>query len=1450
MSRSLILSFHSASKKYFRLKKQIKKSVSRGDFWRITTRRRSYLLHKIERLRRRLAALRTQIRFATAGAAVAMMMMAGTASAQNTSTNPLGPFNPAPMKNPLPPPQFHNFDHVTVNYTDMDGDGDLDVTIGNDNYFLQYYKNEGTPQRAYFQFVDDPVIFENVHLAGYIGDNRTNAAYADIDDDGDMDLLIGQSYTNTSPGQDDFLYFYRNDAGPGMQPHFVEPAEHNPFDEITLTSEGWPLFADVDGDGDQDLIVVGVYYDAQNARDAWVQFYRNTKSGHAFDVDPVFEYVPPDENPFYLDDSEASDYVSPAFADMDEDGDLDFIYATRNGSSGTIRYKRNDNGVFNDQDGAWQYNPNNPGESTGNPFENLILLSLENKYRSLAFGDLDGDGDQDLTVGLRVPLNSASASPYVYVENKGHGVMERSFDLDNPVTGVDFGDDTGASAIDYDQDGDLDIIVSGNGQFATTECDSEYTECLTNRRMEHVVIRNDDGEYRPMVFAIDPFESIDPQFDADGVPEGGTFVFADADGDSDADVFMMFKNTYPHLLYFRNEGNGSYTELPVEESPLSFLDDTFGTISIDFADLDEDGLLDLVLGAYDDRLRLYKNTGSIGEPVYTPKPEWETGFEDSYLNNYCRPKFVDLDNDGDMDIVVGKYRDIYYYENIGTPSNPNYVEYVDNNHGSPDPDRFKNPFADVHNGGGSPDAPMPLLADLDGDGDKDLLFGSAYGTFTYYENQNPTPVVTQGRTEIELPFDDSVVLDSQITLTDPDNDKISSIVVRIVPYDQGNEKLDFDDVYPDIEGSWNDDAGELTLTGTATIADFQLALRSVEYYNFLPLEGFERRAHGRSVNGRTISKTVTFTALDADLTAATTNILTYHITHANQLPAIAPVTFSATYNSTPLQLTPGITVTDSDDGSLHSAEVAFTGGTYRLGEDTLSLSAAVAGITSSFDSGTGRLTLTGIGSVADYQTILRSLTYSNLLGAGANTTARTLSIKVYDGESDSNAGLINMSLFVSNSPPDLAPATSSATYVPPSIAVNGAISATDDGTTITSATVMFTNGFIFGEDKLLFTNQNGITGTFNDTTAVLSLSGIASVGAYQTALRSVAYANVATTRTPGSRMISFTVNDGSFDSNASVATVIIPNTPPTITGTGSNFWASGEVVINSNIVLNDTDDSVLQGATVQITAGFNVAEDQLIFVDQNGITGAISPGSPLLVLSGTSTVANYQAALRSVRYKNTSAIPSTADREFTFTVTDGGTITTLTGSVIVINKPPTVALPERKTRAGGNIAFVIDEILDDPDDNLDLSTIAVTSSQNASITVDAEIITIDYKNLAAFKGMDNISVSVCDTGGRCATASLAVEVGADPVIFNGISPNGDGINEWFHIEFLAPGTQVSIYNRWGDAVFETNDYDTGNPSKRFDGKNKNGTELIAGTYFYKITFPDKVVKTGNLLLIR
>ena len=99
----------------------------------------------------------------------------------------------------------------------------------------------------------------------------------------------------------------------------------------------------------------------------------------------------------------------------------------------------------------------------------------------------------------------------------------------------------------------------------------------------------------------------------------------------------------------------------------------------------------------------------------------------------------------------------------------------------------------------------------------------------------------------------------------------------------------------------------------------------------------------------------------------------------------------------------------------------------------------------------------------------------------------------------------------------------------PAATVDGALTVTDpDDADLESATVRISAGFQSG-DELVFTNQSGITGSYNAGTGVLTLTGTASLADYQTALRSIGYRHTGDDPQV-SKSVEFTVNDGAADS--------------------------------------------------------------------------------------------------------------------------------------------------------------------------------------------------------------------------------------------------------------------------------------------------------------------------------
>ena len=124
---------------------------------------------------------------------------------------------------------------------------------------------------------------------------------------------------------------------------------------------------------------------------------------------------------------------------------------------------------------------------------------------------------------------------------------------------------------------------------------------------------------------------------------------------------------------------------------------------------------------------------------------------------------------------------------------------------------------------------------------------------------------------------------------------------------------------------------------------------------------------------------------------------------------------------------------------------------------------------------------------------------------------------------------------------------------------------------------------------------------------------------------------------------------------------------PTVTDsnpTHNVVGGSGPVVIDPDITVNDPMDQDLQGATVRIKSGFVAGQDVLSFTPTANITGSYDTSTGVLTLVGTTTAAEYQTALRSVTYQNTSLTPSTTPREILFTIGathDGHTYLPTTG---------------------------------------------------------------------------------------------------------------------------------------------------------------------------------------------
>jgi hypothetical protein len=118
-----------------------------------------------------------------------------------------------------------------------------------------------------------------------------------------------------------------------------------------------------------------------------------------------------------------------------------------------------------------------------------------------------------------------------------------------------------------------------------------------------------------------------------------------------------------------------------------------------------------------------------------------------------------------------------------------------------------------------------------------------------------------------------------------------------------------------------------------------------------------------------------------------------------------------------------------------------------------------------------------------------------------------------------------------------------------SVTLDSALTVSDpnSGGILAGAIVAIGTGFLAG-DTLVFASQNGITGTYNANTGVLTLNGTASLADYQAALESIAFSSTSVNPSDSgadlSRTVNWTVTDGTPSSNTAISTIVVTPPPP------------------------------------------------------------------------------------------------------------------------------------------------------------------------------------------------------------------------------------------------------------------------------------------------------------------
>ncbi len=183
------------------------------------------------------------------------------------------------------------------------------------------------------------------------------------------------------------------------------------------------------------------------------------------------------------------------------------------------------------------------------------------------------------------------------------------------------------------------------------------------------------------------------------------------------------------------------------------------------------------------------------------------------------------------------------------------------------------------------------------------------------------------------------------------------------------------------------------------------------------------------------------------------------------------------------------------------------------------------------------------------------------------------------------------------------------------------------------------------------------------------------------------------------------------------------NTAPvlsSIEGTNIDFTeGDSDTLITTSISVSDSDSHLnMDSAQVSITTNFSSGEDSLIFVDTGNITGNYDGATGVLTLTGSDTKTNYEDALRSVRYRNSIINPTVSTRSVEFEIYDWDNVSnTQSRNINVIDVASTPILADIEpgsltyNEGDGEVPVTSSITLEDFDDaNIESATISITGN--------------------------------------------------------------------------------------------------------------------------------------------
>ena len=580
---------------------------------------------------------------------------------------------------PITTVSFSPQDPVFISSADLDNDGDIDLISAStfDNKIAWYENTDGNGNYS------SPTIITNSQSDGAI------AVYAsDLDSDGDLDILAASLYDND-------IAWYENTDGKG-----------NFSAQKIISIEGVNArsvyTSDMDGDGDMDVL------SASNNNIAW---YENIDGKGNFSAQKIISTL-------------IIGGYSVKASDIDNDGDLDVV------SSSAF-----DNKI------AWYENIDGKGSFSAQK----VITSNVGWVYSISMSDLDNDGDNDIS------YTSLSDNKIGWFENTdGKGTF-----ISKQIITTNINQPKFIFNADMDNDEDIDLLYISDNRVSWFENRSG----TGNFSEEHVILSNYLGDTNSIIATdVDGDNDYDVVFDAgnnfilynniDGkgnfdnkkelinsTSEARSVIATDIDSDGDLDL-LTSSSEDDKISWFENEdGLGTF----IKQRIIAY---TNGAVNAISGDIDGDGDQDIVATGHNSNRTFWQENldgkGNFGTPKTIVTG---TSFNTSiYLS--------DIDGDGDLDLVS----DASWYENTDGKGN----------FGSKNVIGFS--LSQLY---------YTYASDIDGDGDKDILTASAFANkIAWYENEDGKGNFSTEKIISTSASDASYVISADLD-NDGDNDVIS-----------------------------------------------------------------------------------------------------------------------------------------------------------------------------------------------------------------------------------------------------------------------------------------------------------------------------------------------------------------------------------------------------------------------------------------------------------------------------------------------------------------------------------------------------------------------------------------------------------------------------------------------------------------------------------------------------